>query len=495
MEVIFIKPQKLMCLVLSIVILLSLAVMPNHIAVAEYEETPLAQSDEPVTPDESEFTYRAIPINNPTRVTITKYTGSATKIIIPETLGGYPVELISAVAFSGNENISYIKLPKNLVTIPGSAFSKCTALTEIDVAEGNERYASVDGVLFGKETDEESENYGKPVTLRIFPTGKSTKYTIPYGTETIGSYAFAHCYNLTDINMHNTVTEISAYAFYFCFSLENLKLSDNLKSIGDKAFANCDSLTSLSLPSTLTKIGADAFLGGIDSADNKFYYFTDGVYCTTGTYAYDYLVNQHLPLDIIKPKHRSITDIATGITFTDAYSLLPEDEYFDISVKPVEISEIQALLPVRYAEAFAYDIKITDENGATYAPKGHFVISFDEIGKNAIPNATKIYKLTESRAVCVNGSPNTPFIGTQVTAAGRFAVLVNNDFSIPGDIDGDGIITLYDARTALYAATGLITLTDEQKAAANVDNSKDGKISTNDTRLILRRAAGIINEF
>lgn len=487
--------KKHLCIVLSIVILLSLAFMPNNVAVAEYEETPIAQSDEPVIPDESEFTYRAIPINNPTKVTITKYTGSATKIIVPETLGGYPVQLISANAFSGNENISYIKLPKNLITIPGSAFSKCTSLTEIDVAEGNERYASIDGVLFGKETDESSENYGKPVTLRIFPTGKSTKYTIPYGTEAIGSYAFSHCYNLTDIAMYNTVTEISAYAFYYCFSLENLKLSDNLKLIGDKAFANCDSLTSLSLPATLTKIGTDAFLGGIDSSDNKFYYFTDGVKCTVDSYAYDYLVSQHLPLEVIIQKHRSITDISTGITFTDAYSILPEDKYFDISVEPVEINKIQALLPVRYAEAFAYDIKITDENGATYTPKGHFVISFDEIGENAIPNATKIYKLTETRAICINGSPNTPFIGAQVTATGRFAVLVNNDFSTQGDIDGDGIITLYDARTALYAATGLITLTDEQKASANVDNSKDGKISTNDTRLILRHAAGIINEF
>ena len=60
-----------------------------------------------------------------------------------------------------------------------------------------------------------------------------------------------------------------------------------------------------------------------------------------------------------------------------------------------------------------------------------------------------------------------------------------------GDIDGDGVVTLFDVKAALYASTNRLTLTPEQKLAANIDNSQDGKITTEDARKILRLAGGM----
>ena len=46
-----------------------------------------------------------------------------------------------------------------------------------------------------------------------------TSITIPNSVTSIGSYAFAYCYNLTSITIPNSVTSIESYAFYSCIRL------------------------------------------------------------------------------------------------------------------------------------------------------------------------------------------------------------------------------------------------------------------------------------
>jgi N-acetylmuramoyl-L-alanine amidase len=60
-----------------------------------------------------------------------------------------------------------------------------------------------------------------------------------------------------------------------------------------------------------------------------------------------------------------------------------------------------------------------------------------------------------------------------------------------GDVDGDGTVSVNDARTALRAAVKLETLSDEQKKRADTDNS--GEIDVTDARAILRKAVGLDN--
>jgi hypothetical protein len=86
-------------------------------------------------------------------------------------------------------------------------------------------------------------------------------------------------------------------------------------------------------------------------------------------------------------------------------------------------------------------------------------------------------------------------VGTQVNYTGRFLILANTVYDVPGDLDGDGIVTLFDARAALHAASGTLKLTDAQAAAANVDFSSDGKITMNDALRILQYTSGVIGWF
>lgn len=61
---------------------------------------------------------------------------------------------------------------------------------------------------------------------------------------------------------------------------------------------------------------------------------------------------------------------------------------------------------------------------------------------------------------------------------------------LPGDVDGDGEVTVADALLALRASMGLVELNDEQQAAANVDG--DEEITVADALLILRASMGLI---
>ncbi len=452
--------------------------------------TTVYESAEPVTPPESDFTYRKIPVNAPTKAVITKYNGNETKVIIPETLGGLTVTGIAGSAFSSRENLTYVKLPSTLETISAKAFNMCTALTGFDLDPENTTFTEIDGVVYRKDTYPESDTYGKITTLSAFPAGRGGHFTIPYGIKTIASYAFDHCYNLTSVDMYNTVTTINSYAFAYCWNLKSIRLSDNLKTLGTYALAHCDSLTRIDLPSNLTSIGVDAVLGDIDSNNNKFYYFIDGISCTEDSYAYDYLVEQALPKDIIIVNKPSITDNNTGIKLIDAYNTLPESEMLDIAVKQVEVSEAEHLFPTRYSNAYVFDIDITNNN-EVFTFDGKIVFNFDSVCPGAIPSATKVYQQSGDNLVLVSGSAHSPFVGAQVSQGGRFIVLVNNDFSLKGDIDGDGTVTLFDVKAALHASTGTLALTNEQKTAANIDSSNDGKITTEDARKILRLAGGM----
>ncbi len=451
------------------------------------------ESAEPVAPPESDFNYKKIPEKTPNRVVINKYTGKETKVIIPEEIEGLPVSNITASAFSESVNLTYVKLPASLTGISGKAFSMCSSLTSFDIDPANPVFSVIDGVLYRRDTYEESETYGELKTLSAFPAGKGGRFTVPYGIKTIAAYAFDHCYSLTSVSMYNTVTDIYSGAFSYCWNLESIHLSDNLKTLDSFALAHCDSLSRIDLPASLTNIGADAVLGGIDSKDNKFYYFVDGISCKKDSYAYKYLVAQALPLDIIIPVSTSISDLATGVKLVDEYNVLPPEQEFDISVKEVDLKEVEHLLPTRYSEALAFDIALTKQ-GTEYSPKGKIFLNFDAVCPYAIPSATKVYQQIGEELVLVSGAANAPFVGAQTEKTGRFIILINDDFSLKGDVDGDGIITLFDVKAALHASANTLTLTPEQKLAANVDNSQDGKITTADTRKILRLAGGMSAE-
>lgn len=108
--------------------------------------------------------------------------------------------------------------------------------------------------------------------------------TIASSVRSIGQYACAECFWLTDLELGNGVTTIGGSAFSSCEFLEKVYIPDSVKTLGESAFAYCwqvtslrigtgletlpewvfhamDNLTSVTIPANVKSIGDFAFRG------------------------------------------------------------------------------------------------------------------------------------------------------------------------------------------------------------------------------------------
>lgn len=111
---------------------------------------------------------------NESGITITRYTGNKTKLVIPGKIGGKKVTSIGWNAFSGCRGLKSIMLPKGVTSIEAYAFMGCSGLTSI---------------------------------------------TIPDSVTSIGLGAFGDCSGLKSITIPKSVTSIDYDVFRGCDSL------------------------------------------------------------------------------------------------------------------------------------------------------------------------------------------------------------------------------------------------------------------------------------
>ena len=81
---------------------------------------------------------------------------------------------------------------------------------------------------------------------------------LPSTLTEIGSGLFSGC-AIEEIEIPKTVKEIGWYAFSDCKNLKNINLPEGLENIGARAFSGCTSLTEVIIPNSVTSIGSHAF--------------------------------------------------------------------------------------------------------------------------------------------------------------------------------------------------------------------------------------------
>ncbi len=257
-----------------------------------------------------------------TMAVIDKYTGNGGDVVIPSTLGGYPVVMIDWMAFKDNLSITSVVVPQGViyieeyafhgcsnlksVTLPNSlqvintqafygtglssvtipsgvvniqpmAFGFCLYLKNIEVSSSNTAYRSIDGVLFYK-------TYWGPIEKIVqYPMGKTeVSYTIPEGVVEIGESAFRYNSYLTSVTIPNSVTTIHKDAFQNT-DLSVVTIPDSVTTIGAGAFWGCYDMQTVNISKSVTSIGDCAFGYCTDTTafnvhvDNPNYCSIDGV--------------------------------------------------------------------------------------------------------------------------------------------------------------------------------------------------------------------------
>ena len=254
------------------------------------------------------------------KATITKYIGSAKKVIIPSTLGGYPVTSIGARdvenekaykdgkyvrakkdwyysdviltgsnytsssrtgAFEDNETITSITIPGCVKVIGFNAFRNCSKLTNVTISDGVEKiwtkaFAGCDSfhILVLPESIKfiahDAFWYGGIEAANSTDDGITslTMYTnFKFDWSNLPNRTVKH------LTISDGSEKIPEHAFQNFYKLEHVNIPNNITEIGDYAFANCNRLTgmhpedgnygnmTLEIPRTVWYIGDHAFNG------------------------------------------------------------------------------------------------------------------------------------------------------------------------------------------------------------------------------------------
>jgi hypothetical protein len=205
---------------------------------------------------QAQFSYKII---NGT-ITITGYTGSSNRMVIPSTIGGLPVTSIGDQAFYGNYSFYSVTIPNSVTNIGGAAFFNCYNLTSVTIGSGV--------VSMGESVFYECNSL-RNVTIPngIAAIAPSTfrecwslsSVTIPSSVRSIGADAFGGCRILNNVTLPNGVTNIGEFAFYGCWSLTQIAIPEGVSKIAGFTFRDCYQLAHISIPGSVTSIGADAF--------------------------------------------------------------------------------------------------------------------------------------------------------------------------------------------------------------------------------------------
>ena len=227
---------------------------------------------EPEQTDESLYEY-TVENDQATIIGITRIPSG--EIIIPDTLGGYPVTGIADFVFDHCDAITSVTIPDSVQIIGWSAFGSCTGLTTLTLGSGLTTIAG--GAFSGCESLQSvtiPASVFSIVTDAFFGCNSLTGIWVEEGNATYSSDeqgvlfdkektilmqapgALADGYSIPE-----TVTKIATHTFYSCTNLTAIVLPQGVTALEEGAFWACENLTEVTIPASVTTIGDWAFCG------------------------------------------------------------------------------------------------------------------------------------------------------------------------------------------------------------------------------------------
>lgn len=160
-------------------------------------------------------------------VTITKCIVNNKRVVVPNSIEGYPVKAIGYKAFFGCTELVDAIILEGVTTLGYKAFGGCTNLNRVYIPSTLANVYSSNTNYWG-----------------VF-NGCSSLKTVVFGNgiSIIPRYLFEGCTGLESITMPNSVTKIGEHAFDGCKSLTEVSITGSVTFIGNRAFYNCNNLT------------------------------------------------------------------------------------------------------------------------------------------------------------------------------------------------------------------------------------------------------------
>lgn len=160
------------------------------------------------------------------------FAGTAlSSVIIPES-----VQRIGEEAFGWCSKLTGVQL-LTTAAIPPRAFTKCYALSEVQLADGTEE-----------------------IGRQAFLSSGVQKIRIPDSVQTIGYSVCAHCERLQYAQLPRGLGCVPERAFAGCEALREMQLPEEVHTIESAAFAGCTSLAAIEMPGSVREIQPEAFL-------------------------------------------------------------------------------------------------------------------------------------------------------------------------------------------------------------------------------------------
>ena len=196
-----------------------------------------------------------------------------THLTLPETInlfnGGMEGTFRVSKIFDGALSCSKLEsivIPKTITYVGPDAFSGCTMLSDITIADCDKALnfsstLSSSGVEIPAFVDCPIQKLymGRDLYSATFKNQTKLKSVVISDSVTdLSSSIFSNCSSLTDLTIGQSVSSIREDAFHGCSSLENIDLPNGLTKIGQRAFEGCKSLKSLILPETLRELGTNS---------------------------------------------------------------------------------------------------------------------------------------------------------------------------------------------------------------------------------------------
>ncbi|MGN0509580.1 MAG: leucine-rich repeat protein [Ruminococcus sp.] len=196
-------------------------------------------------------------------LTLEKYTGNSTDLVIPSTLYGNKVAGFDSdfgKNISNRDNIKTITIEGSMEYFPSGIFEKMPSLEKVTLCEG----------VTNVDEFKNCEN----LTTVIFPDSlksigsdafsgcsKLTGIKFNEGLTHIYNRAFENCTELYEVVFPDSMRILSSNAFSGCSNLGKVEFNQEFRWIDDGAFKNCTSLEEIICPEGLEYIGSSAFSG------------------------------------------------------------------------------------------------------------------------------------------------------------------------------------------------------------------------------------------